>query len=100
MEESVREMLGGDLRRIADVAGLEAAIKISRAMRGTTIYIPSLDEIERLARDERIRHDYHIKGYSARRVAMLHEVTERAVWKILNRISQNLSPETLEILNG
>jgi hypothetical protein len=39
------ESLPGDLRRIAEVAGLEAAVRIARAFRGTYLYVQGLDDL-------------------------------------------------------
>lgn len=71
--------LPGDLQRIAEVAGTEAALKIAREFRGTTLYIP---DVFRQLRDEAIRRHYD-GGVSVKRLAIEHRLTERWVWRIL-----------------
>jgi Mor family transcriptional regulator len=86
-EEGLLEFLPGDLRRIAEVAGLEAALKIARAFRGTCIYVSGLDEIRKQIRDERIRQDYDA-GRPVKMISIKYGLTERGVWKILKKPGQ------------
>lgn len=88
---SAAALLPGDLRRIAEVAGLEAALRIARAFRGTYLYVPGLDEFEKQLRDERIRKDYD-QGKSVRKLSLQYGVTERAIWKILKKPHRPLDP--------
>ena len=88
------EALPGDLRRIAEVAGIEAALKIASVFRGNFLYIPGLYAFERAARDEEMRRDYD-SGVPVRRIAQKHSLTVRAVRKILNRPVQDVYPEIL-----
>lgn len=73
--------LPGDLGRIAEIAGLQAALSIAREFRGTTIYVP---DILRRPRDDSIRQEYD-KGAPVRRIALKYGLTERCVRKILKR---------------
>jgi Mor family transcriptional regulator len=56
-DENLLEILPGDLRRIAEVAGLEAAVRIAQTFGGTFIYVPGLDDMMRRARDAMIKKD-------------------------------------------
>lgn len=85
-ERAFIEALPGDLRRIAEVAGLEAAVKIAREFRGTTLYIPDLIK---QYRDEAIRRAYD-RGETAIKLALKHRITERTVRSILKRPSVKL----------
>ena len=89
-QEKFLDALPGDLRRIAKVAGLEAAVKIARAFRGTTLYVPDL---VKQFRDEAIRRAYD-RGESFRSLALKHRITERSVWNVLKRPSMDL-PEAI-----
>ncbi|GAB4389023.1 MAG: hypothetical protein Kow0025_11850 [Thermodesulfovibrionales bacterium] len=71
----------GDLGRIAEVAGLEAAVRIARAFRGTCIYVP---DITRRQRDEEIRSLYD-RGKRVREIALRYRLTERTVRNILKK---------------
>ncbi len=84
MDEPLHKYLPGELRRIADVAGLEAAVRISSALGGNVIYVPSLDELQRLARDEKIRRESR-KGLTARALSERFGISERSIWRVLKR---------------
>jgi Mor family transcriptional regulator len=96
MREAI-ESLPGDLRRIAEVAGVEAAMRIAREFRGTHIYVPTLDGLIKHLRDQHIRNDYD-RGKSVRTIALKFGLTERGVRKILGRPSTDCNPLLLEIL--
>lgn len=85
------ESLPGDLRRIAEVAGIEAAVKIGQAFRGTYIYIPGLDDLMKRARDERIRKEYD-EGKLVKMIAVKYGLSERGTWKILKKPPKPLNP--------
>jgi Mor family transcriptional regulator len=89
-DDALIASLPGDLRRIAEVAGVEAAVRIAREFKGTYVYIPRLSELIRQARDLRIRADYD-RGIPVRRIALKHGLTQRGVRKILNRPSPEVS---------
>jgi Mor family transcriptional regulator len=90
-DEELIETLPGDLRRIARVAGLEAALKISKAFRGRYLYVQGLEELERQVRDERIRADYD-SGVPVRNISGKFGLTTRAVWKILSSPQEGMNP--------
>lgn len=74
--------MSGDLRRIAEVAGVEAAIKIGRAFRGTYLYIRGVDDFVRTVRDTEIR-EFHSAGTGVRRLSHRYRLTERQIRNIL-----------------
>lgn len=98
-EDELIGSLSGDLRRIAEVAGLEAAVKIASAFRGTHLYVPGLDEHMRRARDESIRADYD-DGVSIRRLSAKYWLTQRGIRKILDRPSKASHPVISRLLEG
>lgn len=73
--------LPGDLQRIAEVAGLEAALKIAREFRGTTLYI---QDVYKLYKDEVIKMEYD-GGERPKRLAVKHRLSERTIWRILKK---------------
>lgn len=83
--------LQGDLQRIAEIAGVEAALKIAREFRGTHLYIP---DVFKKVRDEEIRKEYD-GGLSARSLAIKHRIAERTVWDILKKPSKE-NPSTMK----
>lgn len=74
--------LSGDLRAIAEVVGLDAALSIGRHFKGSNIYIGRAKNLERVKRDAQIREEFD-SGKPARRIALKYGLTERYVWKIL-----------------
>ncbi|MEJ2254770.1 MAG: Mor transcription activator family protein [Nitrospirota bacterium] len=85
-EDALKESLPGDLGRIAEAAGLEAALKIARAFRGSYIYVPGLDTLIRQARDEDIRREHH-EGSTSAELAAKYGLSQRGVRTILRRLS-------------
>jgi Mor family transcriptional regulator len=97
-EEDALDLLPGDLRRIAEVAGLEAAVRIARAFRGCFLYVPGLDDVTRRARDSMIRRDY-ASGASMKALSRRYGLTTRRVRVILKSSPPpDLPREILEVL--
>jgi Mor family transcriptional regulator len=98
--DDVIEMLPGDLRRIAEVAGLEAAVRMAQTFGGTFIYVPGLDDMMRRARDAMIKKEYEC-GMGARKLARKHRLTERQIWNIVKNTGRETLPEELlDLLAG
>jgi Mor family transcriptional regulator len=98
-ERQLMESLPGDLRRIAEVAGLEAAVRIARAFRGTYLYVPGLDDLMKQIRDEKIRREYD-QGGSVKRLSIKYGITERGIWKVLKRPEKPLHPFLSRLLQN
>jgi Mor family transcriptional regulator len=95
--ENLTEGLSGDLRRIADVAGIEAAIKIGVAFKGTYLYIRGVDKLMRLVRDMKIRKEYE-SGSGTKRLSRRYRLTERQIKNILGTESEGSLPRGIERL--
>lgn len=89
--EKLIDMLPRDLRAIAEIVGLEAALKIGRRFRSTWVYVGELDHIEREIRDEKIREQYDA-GTSARDLALKNHLSERQIWNILGKVPEDPEP--------
>jgi Mor family transcriptional regulator len=99
-EEAVAEVLRqlpGDLRRVAEVLGLEAAVKLSKAFRGTYLYVHGLSNLRRLVRDEEIRRAYD-QGVKVKALALRYGLTERHIRRILSGASVGLPEGLLRML--
>lgn len=81
-ENKILEKLPGDLRRIAELAGLDATLKIVKEFGGAYLYIPKLDGLFREVRDASIREEFD-KGKSVRELARKHDLTDRQIYNIL-----------------
>ena len=82
-------LFSGDVGRIAEIAGPEAALRIAKALKGSMIYINSLEGLFREARNAGIRKD-HRGGMCPRRLAAKYGLSNRAVRKILGSPGERL----------
>lgn len=86
------EELPGDLRLVADVVGVELAIRLAEVFGGTPMMIPKLDRWLRRERDRQIREEFDRRtagGESATKV--VNDIarrermpSSRQLWNILN----------------
>lgn len=99
MEDTLLRYLHGDLRRIAEVAGVEAAVRISLALGGNVVYVPALGDLQRLVRDERIRKEYR-GGKTVRALSRRFGLTERSIWRVLNKPGPKLGPDLVSLIES
>ncbi len=99
MDEPLLRYLPGELRRIADVVGLEGALRIAAVFGGNMLYVPALEELQRLARDETIRRQFR-SGATARTLAERFRLTERSIWRVLNRRMPRLKEELISLIES
>jgi Mor family transcriptional regulator len=98
-EDKIIEQLPGDLRRIAEVIGVDCTLKIAKAFRGTYLYIHSLDDLLREIRNKSIREDYTAERLEVSRLAVKHGLTERQIWNILgSEPPSTTTPSLLDLL--
>jgi len=95
--DTIFQELPGDLKKIAEVAGIEAAVKIAVAFRGTYLYIHALDSLKRILRDEEIRREYG-QGSKVRDLSLRFGLTERQIKRILGEPPLCVVPEVLSDL--
>lgn len=77
------ERLPGDLRVLAEICGIEAALKIADRFQGTYIYIPRLDGLKREIRDQAIRDEYDKGETTAKALALKYDLSIRRIFDIL-----------------
>ena len=82
LEREMTRKFPGDLRRIAEVAGVEAAIKIGMSFKGTNLYIGARVEMIRELRDSKIREEFD-RGISVKRLSIKYKLSERQIRKVL-----------------
>lgn len=83
-EKEFMKRLPCDIRRIAEVIGVELALKLAKEFRGTYLYMGNIDSLERGLRDLRVRKDSN-GGVSIRNLAMKYRLSERQIKNILYR---------------
>lgn len=86
-DAAILDRLNGDFRRLAEIVGVENALKISREFGGLWISIPKLDSLKKEVRDAGIRAEYDAADGSrtdtVRRLARKHDLTSRQIYNIL-----------------
>jgi Mor family transcriptional regulator len=80
--EKILARLPGNLRRIAELVGIENALKISDEFGGLELFIPKGDDFRRAVRDADIRAAYD-GGIKVRILARRYSLTERQIYNIL-----------------
>lgn len=83
-DELLMESMSEGLRLIAGAVGIEGALKVAQLLGGETLYIPAMDELQRMLRDERIRRE-RAGGMSVRSLSLRHGVTTRTVYNVLKK---------------
>lgn len=75
------ESLSEDLQAVAEIFGIEGALRLSQHFGGMSIYIPKIDKLIRDRRDIRIRNEF--TGVNHRELAHKYHMTETAIRKIV-----------------
>ena len=83
MRDFTREMLPEAHRRLSEVIGIEAMIRLCEAYGGAPLYIPKLDALNAARRDERIRAEYD--GMNTQALARQYGVSSRTVQTVVSR---------------
>lgn len=68
-------------RKIAEVIGVDATIKLCETYGGMNLYIPMMDAVRTAERDRAIREEYN--GANVARLARKHSLSVRAVYAIV-----------------
>ncbi len=83
MKDFTREMLPEAHRRLSEVIGIEAMIRLCEAYGGAPLYIPKLDALNAARRDERIRAEYD--GMNTQVLAQRYGVSRRTVQAVVSQ---------------
>ncbi len=85
--DAILKRLNGDFRRVAEIVGVENALRISDEFGGCYISIPKCDDLKRSSRNTEIRAAYDKaadKEGVVKRLAREHDLTTRQIYNILN----------------
>jgi Mor family transcriptional regulator len=99
-DDAILARLNGDFRRVAEIVGVEKALRISQEFGGEYISIPKLDGLRRTARDASIRKDYDEspdKSRAVRRLARKHNLTMAQIYNILGKQPADTEPVALPL---
>jgi len=78
------EELPGEIKDVAVVVGVETALKLAQAFRGTSVYFRNVDHIMRKKRDICIREAYD-RGVRVNKLARDYKLSKRHIETILSR---------------
>lgn len=73
--------LTGGFKELVDLLGFDAAAKLARAMGGTAVYIPKIDTVERINRNQQIAAGFNGSNYAE--LALKYDLTERQIRLII-----------------
>ncbi|MHB8110887.1 MAG: Mor transcription activator family protein [Syntrophorhabdaceae bacterium] len=85
-DDPILKRLNGDFRRLAEIVGVENALKVSKEFGGLWISVPKLDDLKREERNASIREEYDSaqeKTDTVRSLARKHNLTARQIYNIL-----------------
>lgn len=100
-DEIILSRLNGEFRRLAEIVGVENALRVAQEFGGLWISIPKLDNLKREVRDGEIRAAYDRAGSgktdTVRQLARKHNLTARQIYNILGVEPDDQAP-TLPLL--
>ena len=85
-DQAILTRLGGDFRRVAELIGVENALRLSAEFGGLWISVPKLDRLKREVRNPKIRKRYDAakdKTAVVRALARENNLTARQIYNIL-----------------
>lgn len=89
MRDVTMDILPDAHRRIAEVIGIEAALRLCDAFGGASLYIPMTDAVYNdMVRDREIRRRY-LLGCKIAQLAAQYGISERSVLRIVEGVRPN-----------
>ena len=86
--EMLPEVLNRDMISVARAAGVRAVLDIMLALGGSTLYVPSIEDLQRRLRDEGIAREYEA-GARVKDLCRRYGLTERTIYKVINRFARD-----------
>lgn len=81
--EMTPEMFHEGFQPVAEVCGVEAALRLAQQMGGGRIYVPKFESLIRERRDARIRAEF--TGFNHRELARRYRLSESWIRQVLGR---------------
>lgn len=94
MKDVTLDMLPEAHRKFAEVIGVEATIKLCAMWGGDDPYIPVIDTLYAVVRDEMIRREFS-KGSCVAQLAIRYGLAKRSV----QRIVENIRPSQISLFD-
>jgi len=80
INEVTLDMLPETWQGVVNKIGIKVFLELTRAIGGTTIYVPKQDTFEKYVRNMKIRKEY--KGYNIKELALKYNISARWVAEI------------------
>lgn len=100
MNDDAIKRLPGDLKRVAELIGLEPTLTLVRHFGGGYLVIPKCEAILKDIRNKDIRRDYDTGMFSIRELAWRYHLTDRTVKTILNDSPEDVPPDLFTLKRG
>jgi len=97
MEDAINN-LPGDLKRVAEVIGLEAALTLADVFGGGYLVIPKCEGILKEIRNRKIRELYDAGGITIRELAWKFKLSDRQIKTILSGTDEEIHPTLFDIM--
>lgn len=98
LEAAALDSLPRDLRVIANVIGINGAIKIAKKFGGGVLLIPKCERLIKTVRNERLRKDFDIKGMSVPQLVRKYNLSTRSIYDILKGSQQAIPDSLIEVM--
>ncbi len=95
---AILDKLPGDLRRIAELIGIEHTMKLVDEFGGGYVIIAKCDELLREIRDNEIRAEYDAGGTTINALAIKHNLHIRTINRILSGENEEVPLPLLELM--
>jgi Mor family transcriptional regulator len=77
LSEMSADMLPAPYDEYARILGIENLYELTKALGGTTVYIPKVDSLFRTIREKKIREEFN--GYNYQELAIKYRLCERTI---------------------
>jgi len=97
-EADIIARLPGDLKRVAEIIGIDNALAMVSAFGGSYLIIPKCDGLVKEIRDNEIRSLYDSGEITIRKLAWKFKLSDRQIQTILSKTSKDVPLPLLELI--
>lgn len=98
MEDAINNLPGADLKRFAEIFGIEATFTLVEHFGGGYLIIPKCDGLLKEVRNRKIRETYDAGGITIRELAWKFKLTDRQIKNILSDTDEEIHPTLFDHL--
>ena len=97
-ETDIISRLPGDLKRVAEVIGVDNALALVSTFGGSYLIVPKCDGLVKEIRDNEIRSLYDGGEYTVRDLAWKFKLSDRQIQTILSKTGKEVPLPLLELI--